>query len=112
MSNQESNNNEVIIVGRPENIPGNPESYRKMANEFEDASCALDSLGELIKNVNFDRLEEFTPEGIGILLKMLGNQLMRNCFEALDMVTEAKKQHEPNQSPDLSKSVEENQSRV
>lgn len=108
MSNQESNNDEIVIVGHPERIPGNPETYRKMADEFEDASCALDSLGELIKNVNFDQLEEFAPEGIGILLKILGNQLMHNCFEALDMVGEAKKRQELNQSTDLSKGVEEN----
>ena len=110
MSNVEGQDNEIVIsVGNPERIPGNPESYRKMANEFEDASCALDSLGELIKNVNFDRLEECTPEGIGILLKMLGNQLMHNCFDALDMIGEAQKQHELNQSP---KNVETSQSRV
>lgn len=113
MSNAEEHDNEIIIrVGNPERTPGNPESYRKMANEFEDASCALDSLGELIKNVNFDRLEEFTTEGIGILLKILGNQLMQNCFDALDMCSEADKQQELNQSPDLSKGVEANQSRV
>ena len=112
MSNQESKNDEAVTVGHLEKIPGNPESYRKMANEFEDASCALESLGELIKNVNFDQLEEFTHEGIGILLKMIGNQLMLNCFEALDMTGEARKQQESNKSTGLSKSVEENQSRI
>ncbi len=66
MSNAEEHDNEIVIsVGNPEKIPGNPESYRKMANEFEDASCAIDSLGELIKNVNFDRMEGSLPEGIG-----------------------------------------------
>lgn len=112
MSNQEIDNDEIVIVGHPEKIPGNPESYRKIAHEFEEASCALDSLGELIKNVNFDRMEEFTPEGIGYLLKIIGNQLMQNCFDALDMCTAADKQQELNQSPDLSKGVEANRSRV
>ena len=46
MSNAEEHDNEIVIrVGNPERTPGNPESYRKMANEFEDAGCALDSLG-------------------------------------------------------------------
>lgn len=113
MSNAEEHDNEIVIrTGNRERIPGNPESYRKMANEFEDAGCALDALGELIKNVNFDRLEEFTPQGIGILLKILGDQLTQNCFDALDMVGEAEKQQELNQSTDLSKGVEVNQSRV
>jgi hypothetical protein len=113
MSNAEEHDNKIVIrVGNPEKIPGNPESYRKMANEFEGAGCALDALGELIKNVDFDRMEESTPEGIGILLKILGNQLMQNCFDALDMCSEADKQQELNQSPDLSKSVEANRSRV
>ena len=62
--------------------------------------------------MNFDRMEEFTTEGIGILLKMLGNQLMQNCFDALDMCSEADKQQKLNQSPDLPKSMEANQSRV
>ena len=100
MSNVENQDNKIVIsTGYPEKIPGNPESYRKMANEFEDASCALDSLGELIKHTDYDRLEDVTFEGIGHLLKILGNQLMHNCFDALDMVGEAQKQHEPNQSP-------------
>ena len=60
MSNAEEHDNEIVIR------IGNPERYRKMANEFEDAGCALDALGELIKNVNFDQMEESTPEGIGI----------------------------------------------
>ena len=113
MSNAEEHDYEIVIrVGNPERTPGNPGSYRKMANEFEDAGCALDALGELIKNVNFDQMEESTPEGIGILLKILGNQLMQNCFDALDMYSEADKQQKLNQSPDLPKSVEANQSRV
>ena len=112
MSNQESKNDEAVIVGRPEKIPGHPESYRKMANEFEDASCALASLGELIKRVDDDRLEEFTFNGIGFLLDIHGKHLMNNCFEALEMTSEARKQQELNQSTGLSKSMEENQSRV
>lgn len=112
MSNQESKNDEVVIVGHPEKIPGNPESYHKMANEFEDVSCALASLGELIKRADEDQLEEFTFSGIGFLLDILGKHLMNNCFEALDMASEARKQQELNQSIDLSKGVEENQSRV
>lgn len=113
MSNAEEHDNEVVIsVGYPEKIPGNPESYRKMANEFEDASCALDSLGELIKKVDCDQLEEFTLDGIGYLLQILGKHLMNNSFEAMDMASEAQKQQELNQSPDLSTGVEVNQSRV
>jgi len=73
MSNQESKNDEAVIVGYPEKIPGNPESYRKFANEFEDVSCALASLGELIKRADEDRLEEFTFSGIGFLLDILEN---------------------------------------
>lgn len=110
MSNPESKSDEVIIVGHPEKIPGHPESYRKMANEFEDVSCALASLGELIKSADEDRLEEFTFSGIGFLLDILGKHLMNNCFEALDMSSEAQKQQELNQS--TGKGVEENQSRV
>jgi len=37
---------------------------------------------------------------------------MNNCFEALDMASEARKQQELNQSTGLSKVVEANQSRV
>jgi hypothetical protein len=110
MSNVEEQDNKIVIsTGYPEKIPGNPESYRKMANEFEDASCALDSLGELIKNADYDRLEDTTLEGIGCLLKILGNNMLNNCFEALDMVGEAQKQHEHHQS---SRNVEASQSRV
>lgn len=113
MSNAEEQDNEIVIrAGNRERIPGNPESYRKMANEFEDASCALDSLGELIKKVDCDQLEEFTLEGIGYLLQILGKHLMNNSFEAMDMASEAQKQHKLNQSPDLSKGMEVNQSRV
>lgn len=112
MSNQEIDNDEIVIVGHPEKIPGNPESYRKIANEFEDASCAIDSLGELIKKVDCNQLEEFTLEGIGYLLQILGKHLMNNSFEAMDMVGEARKQQELNQSTDLSRDVEVNQSRV
>ena len=37
MSIVENQDNEIVIsAGYPEKIPGNPESYRKMANEFED----------------------------------------------------------------------------
>ncbi|MDV6347318.1 hypothetical protein R2083_07295 [Nitrosomonas sp. Is35] len=112
MRNQEINNDEVVIVRYPEKIPGNPESYRKMANEFEDASSALASLGELMRVVDRDRLEEYTIQGIGSLLEILGKHLMNNSFEAMDMASESQKQQELNQSPDLSRSVEANQSRV
>lgn len=112
MINQESKNDEAVIVGHPEKIPGHPDSYHKMANEFEDVSCALASLGELIKRADDDQLEEFTFNGIGFLLDILGKHLMNNCFEALDMASEARKQQELNQSTGLSKVVEENQSRV
>ena len=112
MSNQESKNNEAVIVGHPEKIPGHPDSYHKMANEFEDVSCALASLGELIKRADEDRLEEFTFNGIGFLLDILGKHLMDNCFEALDMASEASKQQESNKSTGLSKSIEKNQSRI
>ena len=106
MSNAEEHDNEIVIR------IGNPERYRKMANEFEDASSAIASLGELMRVVDRDRLEEFTIEGIGTLLEMLGKHLMNNSFEAMDMASEAQKQQELNQSPDLSKSMEVNQSRV
>jgi len=113
MSNAEDQDDKVVIsVGNPERVPGNPESYRKMANEFEDASCAISSLGELMKRVDCDRLEECTFEGIGFLLDILGKHLLNNCFEALDMAGEARKQLEINQSPDLSNGVEANRSGV
>lgn len=45
MSNAEEHDNEIVIrIGDPEITSGNPESYRKMANEFEDAGCALGKL--------------------------------------------------------------------
>ncbi len=113
MSNAEEHDYEIVIrVGNPERTPGNPGSYRKMANEFEDAGCALDALGELIKNVNFDQMEESTPEGIGILLKILGNQLVKIALMRWICVAKQTSSKELNQSPDLPKSVEANQSRV
>lgn len=91
MNNPEIKDDESVIYGCPERTAGTPESYRKFANSFEDASCALAALGDLMINAQRERLSEHTFEGIGYLLNMLGDKLLQDCFDALDVMPDARK---------------------
>ncbi|MDR4653444.1 MAG: hypothetical protein MRJ52_13805 [Nitrosomonas sp.] len=92
MSNPEIKDDESVIYGCPERTAGTPESYRKFANSFEDASCALAALGDLMINAQRERLSEHTFEGIGYLLNMLGDKLLQDCFDALEVIPDAENQ--------------------
>lgn len=92
MSNPEIKDDEFVIYGCPERTAGTPESYRKFANSFEDASCALAALGDLMINAQRERLSEHTFEGIGYLLNMLGDKLLQDCFDALEVIPDAENQ--------------------
>lgn len=92
MSNQKTNKDATVILGHSEKIFVDPESYRKIATEFEGASCAISSLGALIKTANTNQLDECTFEGIGCLLQILGEHLLNNCLKVLDVADEVPKQ--------------------
>lgn len=47
---------------------------------MEFSSNAICALGDLMVCVDENKLEEFTVEGIGCLLKMLGNDVMNKSF--------------------------------
>ena len=85
------NSVESTTVSYPENIPGTPESYHKLANSFEDSSVGLAALGDLMIKAKNEPLDEGTFEGIGYLLIILSENLIQHCFAALDLATEADK---------------------
>jgi len=112
MSNSGNEDNTIISVGYPEKTPGTPESYREISAYMEFSGNALCALGDLMVCVDENQLEEFTVQGIGYLLKMLGNDVMNKGFEVMDIVEEARKQNETNQSVNSQKNIEVSQSRV
>ncbi|CAE6503434.1 hypothetical protein NMYAN_20350 [Nitrosomonas nitrosa] len=89
---------DTIVKYSPENIPGTPESCHKIAGDLEYASNSLCSLGELMKVTEYDRLEEFTVQGLGHLLIMLGNNLMSLSGDVYGIARKADKQKETNLS--------------
>lgn len=88
------NNEADNIVQYPEKIPGTFESYHKISSDFEYASNALCALGDLMVNTEYGDLEEFTVQGLGYLLKILGNDLCNTSFEVLDIAGKAREQKE------------------
>lgn len=98
MSNAENEDNEIIYPGYPEKIPGTPENYIEISAYMEFSSNALCALGDLMVCADENQLEEFTVQGIGYLLKILGNDVMNKSFEVRDTAAEACKQNETNQS--------------
>lgn len=103
MNNPEIKNDESVIYGDPERTAGTPESYRKFANSFEDAGCALAALGDLMIQADQRWLSEDTFEGVGRLLNMLGDKLMQDCFDALDLTSDTKNQKAENDAASTQK---------
>jgi hypothetical protein len=108
MSNFDHQTNDIVKYP-PENIPGTPKSYHKIAGDLEYASNSLCSLGELMKVSEYDRLEEFTVHGLGHLLIMLGDNLMRLSSDVSAIAYKAK---EAEQSASCTLKVENSLSRV
>ena len=103
MSNPEIKDDQFVIFGDPERTPGTPESYRKLADSFEDAGCALAALGDLMIRANQERLSEDTFQGIGYLLNMLSDNLMNQCLDTLDLTTDARNQKAEHDSVSMQK---------
>ena len=100
---------EIEIVQDYEKIPGTRDSYRKLANSFEDSSNALAALGDLMISAEKERLSEHTFDGVGYLLNILSENLIENCFAALDLATEADKLNQENESISMQNSIDTHQ---
>lgn len=99
MSNNDHQTDNIVHVKYPpESIPGTPESYHKISRDFEYASNALCSLGELMIGIRYDDLEEHTVEGLGYLLNILGNNLMMTSSKASELASKASEQKDAEQN--------------
>ena len=103
MNNQNDSN--VQVSNDLDKIPGTFESYHKISGDMEYSSNALCALGDLMVNTEYGHLEEFTVQGIGYLLKILGNDLCNTSFEVLDMAVKAREQIENGEPYNLTKIV-------
>ncbi|MCP5275056.1 MAG: hypothetical protein H6936_09440 [Burkholderiales bacterium] len=103
---------EIEIVQDYEKIPGTPENYHKLANNFEDSGNALAALGDLMINSDQESLSEFTFKGIGYLLNMLGDNMFEKCFETLDLAKDARQQKDESGSKSAQSDIEVSRSRV
>lgn len=100
-SENKENEDSIIINGHPEKTPGTFESYMEISEYLEFSSNALDALGDLMACANPDELNEFTIQGVGHLLKMLGNDVLNKSFVVSEIawkIPEEQRRHRPGNS--------------
>lgn len=99
MSNESKENEDsAVINGYPEKTPGTFESYMEISDYLECSSNALDALGDLMACARIEQLNEFTIQGVGHLLKMLGNDVLARSFDVSEIawkIPEEQRQHRP-----------------
>lgn len=93
--------NDNIVKYPPEKKLSTPVILHRISVDIERASGSLCSIGELMKASEYGNLEEFTVQGLGDLLIMLGNNLANLSDEVCVIDFQVNKQKETDQSASL-----------
>ncbi len=65
--------------------------WHKKTIYLEGVGCAVSSLGELMAVADNDRLDEYTMQGLGHLLKILGGDVLDKSIDCYDLLKRSPK---------------------